>query len=256
MQRRSCLDCTVRRAKSPAMSRIFNKYLTRVHKWAGLVLSLQILFWFGSGFFMTLFPIDQVRGHHLVEPQVFSLSNSDIVPIEIAMTAYEGSLTGARLVNIAGRPAYILLGEKGPQMLDARSGMSWDGLAPSDVRNVALSSYQGEGELASLMKLDVAPNDYAGTLPIWQVKFDDKAKTRLYIDPETAEVRSVRTRLWRVFDLAWKFHIMDVTGDDNFNSWWLRLASGAALLFALSGVGLLWFRIFGRPRRNRQVIEI
>ena len=256
MQRRSCLDCTVRRAKSPAMSRIFNKYLTRVHKWAGLVLSLQILFWFGSGFFMTLFPIDQVRGRHLVEPQVFSLSNSDIVPIEIAMTAYEGSLTGARLVNIAGRPAYILLGEKGPQMLDARSGMSWDGLAPSDVRNVALSSYQGEGELASLMKLDVAPNDYAGTLPIWQVKFDDKAKTRLYIDPETAEVRSVRTRLWRVFDLAWKFHIMDVTGDDNFNSWWLRLASGAALLFALSGVALLWFRIFGRPRRNRQVIEI
>ena len=256
MQRRSCLDCTVRRAKSPAMSRIFNKYLTRVHKWAGLVLSLQILFWFGSGFFMTLFPIDQVRGRHLVEPQVFSLSNSDIVPIEIAMTAYEGALTGARLVNIAGRPAYILLGEKGPQMLDARSGMSWDGLAPSDVRNVALSSYQGEGELASLMKLDVAPNDYAGTLPIWQVKFDDKAKTRLYIDPETAEVRSVRTRLWRVFDLAWKFHIMDVTGDDNFNSWWLRLASGAALLFALSGVGLLWFRIFGRPRRNRQVIEI
>ena len=224
MQRRSCLDCAVPRAKSPAMSRIFNKYLTRVHKWAGLVLSLQILFWFGSGFFMTLFPIDQVRGRHLVEPQVFSLSNSDIVPIEIAMTAYEGSLTGARLVNIAGRPAYILLGEKGPQMLDARSGMSWDGLAPSDVRNVALSSYQGEGELTSLMKLDVAPNDYAGTLPIWQVKFDDKAKTRLYIDPETAEVRSVRTRLWRVFDLAWKFHIMDVTGDDNFNSWWLRLA--------------------------------
>ena len=256
MQRRSCLDCTVRRAKSPAMSRIFNKYLTRVHKWAGLVLSLQILFWFGSGFFMTLFPIDQVRGRHLVEPQVFSLSNSDIVPIEIAMTAYEGALTGARLVNIAGRPAYILLGENGPQMLDARSGMSWDGLAPADVRNVALSSYQGEGELASMMKLNVAPNDYAGTLPIWQVKFDDKAKTRLYIDPDTAEVHSVRTRLWRVFDLAWKFHIMDVTGDDNFNSWWLRLASGAALLFALSGVGLLWFRIFGRPRRNRQVIEI
>ena len=200
---------------------------------------------------MTLFPIDQVRGRHLVEPQVFSLSDSDIVPIEIAMTAYKGSLTGARLVNIAGRPAYILLGESGPQMLDARSGMPWDGVASTDVKAVALSSYQGEGELASMMKLDVAPNDYAGELPIWQVKFDDKAETRLYIDPETAEVRSVRTRLWRLFDLAWKFHIMDVTGEDNFNSWWLRLASGAALLFALSGVGLLWFRVVARPRRRK-----
>jgi len=115
---------------------------------------------------MTLFPIDQVRGRHLVEPQVFSLSDSEIVPIEIAMTAYKGALTGARLVNIAGRPAYI--GDSGPQMLDARSGSAWDGVASTDVKAVALSSYQGEGELASMMKLDVAPNDYAGELPIWR----------------------------------------------------------------------------------------
>jgi len=209
------------------MTRAFNKYLTKIHKWAGLVLSLQILFWFGSGFFMTLFPIDQVRGRHLVDKQVFSLTDEDIVPIEIAMTAYQGDLNGARLVNIAGRPAYILLGENGPQMLDARNGEHWNGVGEVDVRSVALSSYKG-----------------------WQVKFEDKANTRLYIDPNTAEVLSVRTRLWRIFDLAWKFHIMDVTGEDNFNSWWLRLASGAALIFALSGVGLLWFRIAARPRRR------
>ncbi len=200
---------------------------------------------------MTLFPIDQVRGQHLVEKQVFSLTDDDIVPIEIAMTAYDGALTGARLVNVAGRPAYILLGENGSQMLDARNGTRWDGLGQADIQNVARASYKGEGALSSMLKLTEAPKDYAGPLPIWQVKFDDKAKTRLYIDPNTAEVRSVRTRLWRVFDLAWKFHIMDVTGDDNFNSWWLRIASGAALLFALSGVGLLWFRIVARPRRRR-----
>jgi len=131
------------------MQRVFNKYLTRIHKWAGLVLSLQILFWFGSGFFMTLFPIDQVRGRHLVEKQVFSLTDADIVPIEIAMTAYDGDLTGARLVNVAGRPIYILLGKNGSQMLDARSGSNWNGVGQVDVRNVAQSSYKGEGELAS-----------------------------------------------------------------------------------------------------------
>jgi hypothetical protein len=116
------------------------------------------------------------------------------------------------------------------------------------VRNVASSSYKGEGEIILITKLTTAPKDYGGKLPVWQVKFEDKAETRLYIDPQTGEVRSVRTRLWRAFDLAWKFHIMDITGEDNFNSWWLRIASGAALLFALSGVGLLWFRIAARPR--------
>ncbi len=200
---------------------------------------------------MTLFPIDQVRGRHLVEKQTFSLTDADLVSIEIAMTTYDGALTGARLANIAGRPAYILLGDNGTVMLDARTGQSWDGVGETDIRQVALDSYKGGGELTAMNRLDVAPKDYRGTLPVWQAVFDDRAKTRVYLDPDTAEVRSVRTRLWRVFDLAWKFHIMDVTGEDNFNSWWLRLASGMALLFALSGVGLLWFRIVARPRRRR-----
>ena len=56
---------------------------------------------------MTLFPIDQVRGRHLVDTQIFSLTDKDLIPIEIAMTTYDGALTGASLANIAGRPAYI-----------------------------------------------------------------------------------------------------------------------------------------------------
>ena len=199
---------------------------------------------------MTLFPIEQVRGQHLLEKQVFSLSDADIVPIEIAMTAYDGALHGAQLMNVAERPVYILLGDKGSQMLDARSGQNWKGATREDIIGVAKDSYRGKGKIKRVEKLSTAPKDYSGAVPVWRVKFDDRDRTSLFIDPETAKVISVRTRLWRVFDLAWKFHIMDVTGDDNFNSWWLRLASGAALLFALSGMALLWLRIGARPRRR------
>lgn len=237
------------------MKRSFNKYLTRAHKWAGLILAFQILAWFGSGFFMTLFPIDEVRGRHLADAPVFSLTDEDLISIEIAMTAYDGVLTGARLANIAGRPAYILMGETGTLMLNARTGQSWEGVGEVDIRQVALSSYKGEGVLSTMTKLETAPKDYRGKLPVWQVTFDDRARTQFYMDPDTAEIRSVRTRLWRIFDLAWKFHIMDVTGEDNFNSWWLKLASGAALIFALSGVGLLWFRLIARPRRRRKTVR-
>jgi len=52
---------------------------------------------------MTIFPIDQVRGRHLVDKQVFSLTDTNIVPIEIAMTAYEGDLNGKWTAN-ARRP--------------------------------------------------------------------------------------------------------------------------------------------------------
>ena len=75
--------------------RDFWKYLTRAHKWAGLVLGVQILLWFASGLFMAFFPIDEVRGSHLAEKAAWSLSDATVIPIEIAMTAYDGELTGA-----------------------------------------------------------------------------------------------------------------------------------------------------------------
>jgi hypothetical protein len=45
---------------------------------------------------------------------------------------------------------------------------------------------------------------------------------------------------------------MDITGEDNFSSWWLRLTAFLAFLFVLSGVALLWHRIALRPQSKRQ----
>jgi len=61
--------------------RNFFKYLTRLHRYLGLVLGLQILIWFSSGFFMSFFDINQVRGKHIAEKVAFDLDKSSIVPL-------------------------------------------------------------------------------------------------------------------------------------------------------------------------------
>ncbi|WP_409432110.1 PepSY domain-containing protein [Litorimonas sp. RW-G-Af-16] len=233
------------------MSRNFAKYLTRIHKWAGLILGLQIFIWFASGFFMTLFPIDQVRGRHIATAEPVALTDTHIIPIEIAMTAYEGQLTGARLTTLPTGPAYILMGDTGEIVMNAKDGTFISSLDEASVRKVAEQYYMGEAAIASLRKLDAAPREYRGALPVWQVEFADKSNTRIYLDTKTAELKAVRTRLWRVFDVAWRFHIIDITGEDNFNAWWLKLASFLAMLFAISGFGLLWHRFMGRRRLRR-----
>lgn len=235
--------------------RIFWKYLTRAHKWAGLVLGIQILLWFASGLFMALFPIDEVRGSHLAGQATWSLSDVTVIPIEIAMTAYEGNLTGASLTSIAGEPAYALIGDKGTQLLNARTGAAWEPISAGSVRLAANKYYKGEGEIASLVRLTAAPKEYRRSPPVWQVQYDDGPKTRLYLDAETAELRAVRTRLWRVYDFMWMLHIMDYKSRDNFNSWWLRLAAFLALLFAVSGLLLVAHRVFLRPRPIRKHIS-
>ena len=235
-------------------NRQFAKYLTRVHKWTGLILAVQIVLWFGSGFFMTLFPINDVRGRHIAQDVQLSLSDKSLMPIEIAMTAYDGTLDGAQLVSIAGQPAYILSGDSGDQILNAKTGQAVLSLREAQIRDMAGRFYKGEGQLVSLLKLSETTREYQGPRPVWQAQYDDSAKTRLYINAQTGQLASVRTRLWRVFDFMWRLHIMDITGEDSFNTWWLRLASFLAFLFSLTGVGLLWHRFAGRPKKRRQAV--
>jgi len=230
------------------IKRQFWKYLTRAHKWAGLVLGVQIMLWFLSGFVMSLFPINEVRGRHITQDTPWSLTDDRLIPIEIAMTAYDGNLYGASLKSIVGEPAYILTGDTGQVVLDARSGQIRGEMDDAAIRNAANHYYTGEGRLGAVTLLTETPREYRKGLPVWQVQFDDKDKTRLYIDAETAELSAVRTRVWRIFDFMWMLHIMDYKTRDNFNTWWLRLFAGCALLFALSGLALVTHRIFLRPK--------
>jgi hypothetical protein len=234
--------------------RDFWKYLTRAHKWAGLVLGVQVLLWFASGLFMALFPIDEVRGSHLAEKATWSLTDAKVIPIEIAMTAYDGTLTGASLTSIAGEPAYALMGDNGTQLMNARTGRAWEPVGEGSIRAAAGKYYKGEGQIISLKRLTETPIEYRRPPPVWQVQYDDRDKTRLYLDAETAELRAVRTKLWRVYDFMWMLHIMDYKDRSDFNSWWLRLAAFLALLFSISGLMLVVQRIFLRPRPKRKLI--
>ena len=234
--------------------RNFFKYLTRAHKWAGLVLGVQILLWFVSGFIMSLFPINEVRGRHLAVVPDVTLQAENLIPLELAMPLYDGRLSGAKLISAAGHQAYVLIGDNGEQIIDASNGEPWSDLTVDDIRNVANRLYQGGGVLDYITRLETAPREYRGTLPVWQIVYDDKDKTRIYLDAKTAELKAVRTRIWRVFDFMWMLHIMDYKERENFNTWWLRLFSGAAALFALSGLALVTHRVFMRPKAIKSAV--
>ena len=227
------------------MLRNFWKYLTRVHKWAGLVLGLQILIWFVSGFFMSFFDIENVRGEHIAkrpEPQAVS---TDFAALS---EAYGGDITKTELKVIRGRAVYVINGATGEKVYDPKSATILTAPDKAIIEEAAKAYYIGEAKIKSAKRLTEAPIEYRADFPVWQVEFDDSSKTRLYLNADTAELTSVRTRLWRVFDFMWMLHIMDYRGRDDINNWWLWLASLMASLFALSGMGLVAHRVFLRPR--------
>ena len=229
------------------MQRRFFKWLTRAHRYLGLVLGIQILIWFGSGFFMSFFDIENVRGEHIAQKAKFELNRPDVIPMADLPI---GKVEAVELLSAVGTLVYKITVGK-PHYFNARLGTRWGGIDETAALRAAKVFYKGEAPEPSVTKLTTAPIEYRGPLPVWQVNYDDKPKTRLYLDANTGELKAVRTRLWRVFDFMWMLHIMDYDGRDDINNWWLWLCAGAASLFALSGILLVVHRILLNPRRSR-----
>jgi len=216
------------------------KLTRKVHYWAGWGLGLLALSWFASGFFMTLKPIEDIRGNHIAAEPAF-----DLIAADYALPLISGARS-VTLIDAIGTPAFVINRPDGREVIHALTGEAVTGFGEAEIRAKVGTVLKVDSEIARMVRKEAAPMDYSGPLPVWQVTLTKPANARLYIDATTGQLVRVRTSRWRWFDMAWRVHILDPSGE-NFNSWWLKLASGMASLFAVSGLILLW-----RPRKKKR----
>ncbi|RIJ32432.1 PepSY domain-containing protein [Henriciella mobilis] len=213
--------------------------LARAHKLVGLVVGLQLLFWTASGLFFTLFPIEQIRGEHLRKESA-SMDAADLAGI--VPPPLSGPVEQLELRVILGQPVWEAASESGSQLFDARSGSLLPAPDADAVRAIAEAAWAGDGAVTSVELVERPPREAFSGKPLWRVDFDGADRATFWVDPDTREVKAVRTGKWRLFDVLWRFHIMDVTGDDRFDSWWLKLFAFLGLTTVLFGIGLLVHR--------------
>lgn len=236
------------------------KLARKLHNWLGLLLVLQITFWFLSGLVMAVMPIEQVRGEHLqhhshpywqqaaVSPQQILQQHSNNAALSLSqrMIWTDNQLHAA--------PVYLVDDNDQRFRYDAISGDLLALLADAEIRMLAKAQYAGSGKLTDVTLLHKAPQEVQHLpVPLWQVQFDDSENSRLYLDPASGSVLRVRTDSWRLFDFFWMLHIMDYQNRSNFNNPLLISFSASALLFTFTGLMLLWQRY--RPRRRRQLLR-
>lgn len=214
----------------------------KAHKWIGLIIGVQALLWMVSGLYMTVISIDVIHGDHLAHGTSARLSTSaDYVPPS-RLVADNPGLVGFRLKHVLDRAVYEVRTEKGATLVDAMTGEPWGPLDESRARRIAESLYQGDAQLVSIALLTEAPQEVGSRpVPMWQARFDDSGSTTLYISPATGELLAKRHELWRWFDFLWMLHIMDYEAREDVNNTLLRVAAAIGLVFALSGVWLLFY---------------
>ncbi len=232
-------------------------FFIRLHKWAALVVGIQVFFWVAGGLLMSLLDIDEVHGEltrAAIEPQ--SLQWDGLVPADLI--AGQLPLPIAELSLTAGffGPLYRVTDTRGVEhRFDARTGKPLAEIGASQALEIAQANYAGEGKGQAPIRLsEKPPIEYRGRLPVWRVDFDDDAATTLYVAVDDGEVITRRNRIWRIYDFAWMLHIMDYRERENFNHPLLVGASILAFVVTLSGlylIGVTSWRNEARRLRKR-----
>lgn len=224
--------------------------IRQLHRWVGLLVAIQVLFWVAGGLIMSALRLDAVRGQTMAAPSTpesLDLAGG-ILPVDQLPARLGGdAVRSLTLTTLLDRPVYQLETATGPTLVDARNGQSMSPLPEAVARTVALADYTGPGALQSIDLLETPELEIRGRdLPLWRARFDDGRHTTLYISPTTGKVVARRNDLWRVFDFVWMLHIMDYEEREDFNHPLLVAAAATALLFVITGLAMLFYSF--RPR--------
>lgn len=241
--------------------------LRKIHRWLGLLMVLQIIAWMASGLYFALYPIETIRGEHLLksDDRLHSTDFNELVPVWVAWNNVAREMgesvvpTGVELAERDGKTWYRVAGTvDGVEFVRLVNGFTGQLARPvkaEDAARIVSDRLAVEGQLEAVEWVSQAERgaEFRGRrLPLWRVRFSEPEALRAYVDPYTGEIVARRTTRWRIFDFLWMLHIMDFGARENFNTLLLQMAAGLGLLIALSGV-VYWSLTTRLLRRKRSV---
>lgn len=221
------------------------RWSLQLHKWIALVVGIQVLAWVLGGVVMTVIPIERVRGEHRVaERRAEPLAFDGLMSVSQAAQAAGVAPVEALLKTTPRGPVWALKDADGKTtVVDAIAADPLPRLSPAEARRLARTAYAGDGRPVSVRYLPQAPQETGREGPLWRVDFDDAERTSFYLAPDTGEVVSRRSAVWRFYDFFWRLHIMDLESGEDFNHPLVIAASLLTLAVVITGFVLLWIRL-------------
>ncbi|WP_371188753.1 PepSY domain-containing protein [Thalassotalea maritima] len=223
------------------------QWLRKVHKWASLLVGVQLLIWLISGMYFTLMDHHKAGGHQYrahVQQHPPEVSDNFIDISEIIVKT--NPVTSVKLVALLGQPYYLLNHEKGLyphftnhySLYHAKTGNRTH-IDADFARELALQSYNGPGEVTSTTLLKHHIEDIPKQQnPSWRVNFSDEVNTSVYIEADTGRIVGHSDDDKRFADIFFMLHFMDYNHQGSFNNW--QIMFFAVLMLWLSITGVIW----------------
>ena len=211
--------------------------IRKAHRYLGLFLGIQFLFWTISGLYFSWTNIDEIRGEHLINKNVQLKDFSELIsPSKLN----ESNINSIELRDISGIPYYWI---NNVNLYNAYTGNLKYSITKNEAVYIAKQNLVKGLEIKSINYISTVDkhHEYRNKLlPAYVISFKDKKNIKAYVSSLDGKFQTVRHRNWRWFDFLWMTHTMDYESRDNFNNTLLRAFSLLGLITVLSGF-TLWF---------------
>lgn len=224
--------------------------LRRLHRYMGVLLGIQFLFWTVGGLYFSWSDMDEIHGDYekLPPPKVaaaLDFASPKVVFDSIRHHKAVDSLVSLQLITILGQPTYQVVfiekGQKNVQLADALTGKLREPLSKNEAIDVAKYAFVGQPTVKETVYLTDVNNHHEyreQPLPAYAVNFADARGTTVYVAAELGTVQRFRNNKWRTFDFLWMLHTMDFQSRDNIGNVLLKAFSIFGILTIFSGFTL------------------
>ena len=211
--------------------------IRRTHRYLGLFLGIQFLFWTVSGLYFSWTDLNEIHGDHFKKiPEIKAFSNL-ISPSEIQI---DSGISSIEIREITNKPYYWINKQK---LYDAYTGDIKNGINQEEALSIAKKNMKEGLKFESIEKINETGKHHEyreKLLPAYVISYDSAENIKAYVSVADGKFQTVRHRDWRWFDFLWMTHTMDYEGRDNFNNKILRAFSLLGLITVFSGF-LLYF---------------
>ena len=214
-----------------------SKKIRKAHRYLGLFLGVQFLFWTISGLYFSWTDLDEIHGDHFKkEKEQVSFTNL----ININDLKFKDPVKTFELREIADLPYYFI---NDSILFNAYNGNLKDSITLEEAIKISNKNILDKYKISSVDKIYEVDNhhEYRGKpLPAFVISYEGAEKLKSYVSIIDGKFQTVRHRDWRWFDFLWMTHTMDYETRDDFNNKLIRAFSLLGLITVMSGF-LLWF---------------
>jgi uncharacterized membrane protein YkoI len=232
----------------------FQRKLRKTHRWFGVILGIQFLFWTIGGLYFTWSDMDEVHGDHQkshIHPlgSEIKLSNPQDIIQKIKAKDSVNFIFDIRLIQLLGNPVYQITYSKEHdrgkkiQLANAETGDFRSALSKSEATEIAQQNFSNDAKVKQVEYLTSTNGHHEyreQPLPAYAITFEHPSNTTVYVASELGTVQKFRNNKWRIFDFLWMLHTMDYQTRDNLSNWLLRAFSIFGLFTIATGFTLFF----------------